>query len=545
MSTPVFTSLVPGEETIKNYMDENNLLDLLPVAVCIYDADGIIRKYNDLFIQICGRRPVAGEEKEQLSGTLKFYYFDGQPLPGEKTPVAVCLSGMAKQATEVIIERPDGSLVTVSINVVSLKNKDGQVTDVIASYTDITKGALLRHSLEANDKMLRSLNTGLEEEVSQRKRDLQNSEEQYHKMIEEVEDYAILMLDQEGIIRNWNKGAQKIKGYEEKEIVGRHFRVFYLPDDQATHLPENLMARAAREGKAMHEGWRVRKDGTTFWGSIVITALHDSDNNVIGFSKVTRDLTERKIAEDKIRQYTIDLEFQNKELEQFTYAAAHDMKEPLRKVQFYNNYVLENSGADLEGKSKDYLIRSITAADRMRQLIDDLLTYSKTSSHTQSFEKVNLQKVIVDVIQSHQHTIEELGAVITYSSLPVVQGISFQLTQLFDNLISNSLKYHHPDRKPQIRIDAVKIHGGAVKDIPADAGKFYHKISVSDNGIGFESHHSAKIFGMFQRLHDRARYSGTGIGLAICKKIVQNHQGFIIADAEPGKGAIFEIYIPV
>src|SRR5450432_1322502 len=172
--------------------------------------------------------------------------------------------------------------------------------------------------------------------------ELQRSEERYHKMIEEVEDYAILLLDKEGFIQNWNKGAEKIKGYKEEEIVGQNFRIFYLPHDREKQLPEKLIHEATINGKAIHEGWRLRKDGSQFWGSIVITALHEG-NKIIGFSKVTRDLTEIKVANDRILEYTRDLEFQNKELQQFSYAAAHDLKEPLRKIQFYNTSILANT----------------------------------------------------------------------------------------------------------------------------------------------------------------------------------------------------------
>src|SRR5690606_5601664 len=128
---------------------------------------------------------------------------------------------------------------------------------------------------------------------------LKESQELYHKMIEEVQDYAILLLDRNGFILNWNKGAEKIKGYSEKEILGKNFRIFYLDHDRKSKLPERLIEQALQTGRAMHEGLRLRKDGTTFWGAIVITALHDENNNIIGFTKVTRDLTEKKIAEDQ------------------------------------------------------------------------------------------------------------------------------------------------------------------------------------------------------------------------------------------------------
>ena len=191
-------------------------------------------------------------------------------------------------------------------------------------------------------------------------------------MVEEVEDYAIILLDREGIIQNWNKGAQKIKGYPESEIIGKSFSSFYLPDDRRDGLPEKLLSRAAEHGKTVHEGWRIRKDGSIFWGSTVLTALHGKDNNIIGFSKVTRDLTERKLAEDKLREYTRQLEFQNKELEQFAYAASHDMKAPLRKIHLFTSAIAESQANILDEQSKEFLSRTINAVKRMDNLIENL-----------------------------------------------------------------------------------------------------------------------------------------------------------------------------
>jgi PAS domain S-box-containing protein len=373
---------------------------------------------------------------------------------------------------------------------------------------------------------------------------LKKSEERYHKMIEEVEDYAILLMDKSGIILNWNKGAEKIKGYREPEIIGKHFSVFYLPEDRNRRLPDRLIAEATRTGKALQEGWRMRKDGSRFWGSIVITALHDTVGNVIGFSKVTRDLTEKKLAEDKIRQYASELEFQNKELEQFAYAAAHDMKEPLRKIMFYNNYIADHAGGALSEKAHDYLTRSISAASRMQGLIDDLLTYSKASTFSHEMEKTDLNVIINEILQAHHATIEESKAVITIEPLPVIRVIPFQFTQLFDNLISNALKYRHPQRVPHISITAAQTEVPIAEHSTEIASGCYYKVTVTDNGVGFDPGYAGKIFEMFQRLHNQPSITGTGIGLAICKKIIQNHHGFIKAYGVPDEGASFEIYIP-
>ncbi|HYE54692.1 MAG TPA: PAS domain S-box protein, partial [Chitinophagaceae bacterium] len=147
-----------------------------------------------------------------------------------------------------------------------------------------------------------------------RKETLRQSEEQHHRMVEEIEDYAIILLDRDGYIQNWNKGAEKIKGYKPEEIIGKNFRQFYTEGDRRDHLPERLLNQAVENGRATHEGWRVRKDGTLFWGNIVITALHDDTGDVVGFTKVTRDLTERKKAEDQQAEYTRNLAETNEAL---------------------------------------------------------------------------------------------------------------------------------------------------------------------------------------------------------------------------------------
>jgi PAS domain S-box-containing protein len=363
----------------------------------------------------------------------------------------------------------------------------------------------------------------------------------YHLMIGEVEDYAILMLDRNGIIRNWNKGAEKIKGYTEKEIVGSHFRIFYTSRDRDAGLPEQLIEKAAREGKAVHEGWRVRKNGTAFWGSIVITALHDPEGNVIGFSKVTRDLTERKQSEDKLLFYARRLEAQNRELQQFAYAAAHDMKEPLRKIQLYYSAIEAENGEDLPPeRQKKYMARSAEAARRMQQLIDDLLTYTQMAGSTEPFELVDLNKAVADACAFHKNTIEHLDSQVNYGRLPTIWGIPVQLRQLFINLLANSLKYHPEDRKVIVDISASRVNVPEMAD--AYGAERFHKITFQDNGIGFTPEEGERIFNLFERLHNREVFSGTGIGLTICRRIMENNRGFIRATGVPGSGATFGLF---
>jgi PAS domain S-box-containing protein len=368
-----------------------------------------------------------------------------------------------------------------------------------------------------------------------------HDERQYHLMIEEVEDYAILMLDRNGMIRNWNKGAQKIKGYTEEEAVGMHFRMFYPCEDREAGLPEQLIGKATREGKAIHEGWRIRKDGTTFWGSVVITALHDPKGQVIGFSKVTRDLTERKRSEDRLRQYSRQLEAQNKELQQFAYAAAHDLKEPLRKIQLYYSAIAGENGETLEpAQRQSYLQRSADAARRMQRLIDDLLTFSRIVGTGDTLQPVDLNLLLSEVRSQFQDTLDQFGAVLSVSRLPIVSGIPFQLQQLFLNLLGNSIKFRAPDRSLQITVSASRVRVPEMAN--AYGAERFDRIEVRDNGIGFEPEEGERIFNLFERLHGSETYSGTGIGLAICRRIMDHNRGFIRAHGRPGEGAVFEIF---
>ncbi|MFT3796229.1 ATP-binding protein [Flavobacterium sp.] len=388
----------------------------------------------------------------------------------------------------------------------------------------------------------------LEEKVEQRtrvlqvrNRELRESEERYQRMTDEVQDYVIIMLDKDGTILNWNKGAQKIKGYNEQEILGKNFRIFYRQEDLDSKLPDRLLQEAVDTGRAMNEGYRVRKDGTTFWGSVAITALHDKDNNIIGFSKVTRDLTERKMAEDKMQKYNSELEFQNKELEQFAYVASHDLQEPLRKIQMFTGLLEQN--INNEEAAQKYLSKMNLTAERMSELIKAVLNYSRLSRSDQQVEVVDLSAILENVLVDFELLIEEKQAVVRYEPLPVVEAIPLQINQLFSNLIGNSLKF--AESAPKITITSRIL---SLAQIPFESNlspdNQYLEMVFSDEGIGFEQKYLGKIFTIFQRLNDRMSYSGTGIGLALCKKIIENHSGFITAQSEQGKGASFFIYLP-
>lgn len=374
---------------------------------------------------------------------------------------------------------------------------------------------------------------------------LKESEERYHRMIGEVQDYAIILLDQRGQIERWNKGAELIKGYLEEEVLGKSFRIFYTTDDQKSGLPDKLLAEARRAGKVSHEGWRVRKDGTRFWGSVVITALHNSHNEIIGFSKVTRNLTERKELEDSLKKKSEDLRIKNEALQRlneqlrsFTYVASHDLREPLRKIRTYVSLIRESHFDPT--RSEVWLDKIYESSEGMQNLISELLTLSEISNQTEHFKDVDLDQLLAAVKNALEFVILEKSAVIRAVPLPTIQASESQLMQLFLNIISNSLKFTQPDVPPQIEIDCT-VEVNEVDEVPV---KHYH-ISIRDNGVGFETEDPNVIFEPFKRLHSKQMFPGTGIGLAIARRVAENHKGRISAQSQPGTGTTIHMYFPL
>ncbi|MGL2966214.1 sensor histidine kinase [Flavobacterium sp. XGLA_31] len=255
------------------------------------------------------------------------------------------------------------------------------------------------------------------------------------------------------------------------------------------------------------------------------------------------DVTDEVLASLSLEQQNLELEASNKELLAFNYVASHDLQEPLRKIQTFASRLTEKENDNISDTGKDYLNRINNSVERMRILIDDLLQYSRATKTEKVFETVNLNHLLENAKSDLLQSIEEKNAVITSEKLPKMKVIPFQIQQLFANLISNSLKYSKENVVPEIKISCKKVTAADEALIPKTTKDKFYKITFEDNGIGFEQIYAEKIFVLFNRLHNKNEYAGTGIGLAICKKIVENHKGFIFAHGKPTVGATFTIYL--
>ncbi|XOV91682.1 MAG: PAS domain S-box protein [Bacteroidota bacterium] len=354
----------------------------------------------------------------------------------------------------------------------------------------------------------------------------ENLEQRFHKMVGEIQDYSIVFLDAKGEITNWNKGVERILGYSEDELISKNYKLFFSASDQGNLKPEMLLEKAAINGRAEHEGWLLKKDGNLFWASVILTAIYDNRNKVLGFSKVTRDLTERMKSEQMVKSQAEELQVKNKELENFTYIASHDLQEPLSTVTSMIELIRDENEFQFSQDTEEYFSFIEEAVDRMRNLIKGLLNYSRLGRNRE-LVTVNLQDMIDDVQVDLSNRIKDRKAIIEIvDPLPDIQAFAVELRLLFQNIIGNALKFISPERKAHIKI-YTKEYGS------------YWKFAIEDNGIGIKKNYLSKIFVIFQRLNDKSLYEGDGIGLAHCKKIVDIHEGNIWAESEFGNGTTF------
>lgn len=339
-------------------------------------------------------------------------------------------------------------------------------------------------------------------------------------IVESSQD-AIVSQDLAGSIQSWNRGATRMFGYSLAEIEGKSTDILV---SEAARAELGAAVARARLGEATEQfvsEW-TRKDRTRVAVAVTISPfLHAGE--VAGLSMIARDIS-------ALQAKTTELERSNEELEQFAYVASHDLQEPLRMVVSFMELLKRNHSAALDETALKYVDFAVDGARRMKQLIDALLAYSRVDARGGDFGRVPLSATFENVVRSLPLLVQESGARISCEKLPEVWGDPAQLEQVLQNLISNAIKFRS-DRAPEIRVQC------------ADRSSFW-EVSVQDNGIGFEPRHADRIFQMFQRVHDRATHEGSGIGLAIARRIIGRHGGRIWATAAVGEGAVFRFTLP-
>jgi len=352
---------------------------------------------------------------------------------------------------------------------------------------------------------------------------LAQSEQRYRHVVENVSD-AIMIDDVEGRVVFANKRFLQLYGYSETGLPHLKLEDYLAPEYRALLRDWHNRRVAGEDVPDLFEYEGLHKNGSRIWVEVQVSKV--MENGVIkGTQSAIRDITERKKTELKLSETMQATQRTNKELEQFTYMVSHDLQEPLRMVSGFLNLLQSETGEQLNAEAKEYIHYAVDGADRMKVLIEDLLQYSRVGTNKEDFTLVDLKELVQYVLLVMQETIDSTDATIRVQALPVVKANKTLVTQLFQNLIGNALKYRSA-AKPQIEIGVKQENEEPV---------FY----VRDNGIGIEQRHFEKVFVIFKRVHTRGQYSGTGIGLAICKKIVEKHGGRIWVESEPGKGSTF------
>ena len=357
------------------------------------------------------------------------------------------------------------------------------------------------------------------------------SSRRHHQIIETALD-AFVEMDSDGVITNWNARAETTFGWSRSDAIGQPLSKIIIPQQYGDADTQGFRRfLATGEGPVLNKRIEItalHRDGSEFPIELAISPILWGKRRL--FAAFVRDVTERKRAEQELARRAEELARSNADLEQFAYVASHDLQEPLRMVASYTQLLARRYKGKLDADADEFIGFAVDGATRMQHLIQDLLSFSRVTTKGKELQVTDSRAACDQAITNLRAAIAESGAVVKTGSLPTVRADATQLTQLFQNLIGNAIKYRN-ERKPEVQVAAAPVEDRWV-------------FSVQDNGIGIEPQYFERIFQMFQRLHTRKEYTGTGIGLAICRKIVERHGGRIWVESELGKGSTFLLTIP-
>jgi two-component system, LuxR family, sensor kinase FixL len=398
--------------------------------------------------------------------------------------------------------------------------------ELVMSYTTIFLNVLSNSNgkdiTEASDAKLRFYYN-----------ELKNRENELQQLIKHAPD-AVIVINENGIINLWNPKAEEIFGWKSSEVIGRALSETIIPpayrSAHSAGMDRFLLTKEAHVLDQTLEVTALNRSGNEFDISLKISHYQQDGKDM--FIAFLRNIEEQKKNEKELLKKKQELEQSNQELEQYAWLTSHDLREPLRKILTYSDLILSHEHQDVPRPVKEKLEKISVSAKKMGRLIKAMLTYSSITEDTHQFTTLNLSDVMQEVLAELEIPIRESGANIKLAELPIVEAIPHQMRQLFQNIIGNALKFQKPGVPPEVTVTAQNFDANHVA------------VAISDNGVGFEAKDADKIFLLFHRLHTLEKKPGTGIGLALCKKIVQNHGGTISVKSRPGAGTSFRVVLP-
>jgi PAS domain S-box-containing protein len=467
------------------------IVDSSDDAIISKDLNGIITSWNKSAERIFGY--TAAEAVGEPVATL---LIPADRQDEERNILAKLRNGERVDHFETKRKRKDGTLLDISLTISPVRDPSGRIIGASKIARDITG----RKQVERAALLLSA--------------------------IVDSSDDVIISKDLDGIITSWNRSAERIFGYTAAEAVGQRVATLLVPADRQDEEP-NILGKLRNGERVDHfETKRRRKDGTLLDVSLTISPIRDPSGRIVGASKIARDITDQIRSRQDLREANDSLTRSNADLEQFAYSASHDLQEPLRMVSAYSEMLRKKFGNQLGATGDEYIGFVVEGANRMEQLLRDLRAYTHTSIVNEGpAPVVSPETAIERTMTTLKPAIDQSGADITVDPLPPVRMHSFQLEQLFQNIISNAIRYRGSDRP--------RIHVGAAPE--GDAWRFF----IQDNGIGIDPEYKEQIFGIFKRLHTTSEYPGTGMGLAICQRIVERAGGRIWVESQPGRGSTF------